>query len=67
MKTGRSAALVLALTTVAGGDAIIGLHGTNHPELLGRDVSSGCFRMRNDAITKLASILPLGTPVTIVP
>ena len=55
------------LTTFEGGDAIIGLHGTNHPELLGHDVSSGCIRMRNEAITTLASILPLGTPVTIVP
>jgi len=54
------------LTTFQGGDAIIGLHGTNHPELLGHDVSSGCIRMRNDAITKLAAVLPLGTPVTIV-
>jgi len=55
------------LTTFEGGDAIIGLHGTNHPELLGRDVSSGCIRMRNAAITRLAGILPLGTPVAIVP
>jgi lipoprotein-anchoring transpeptidase ErfK/SrfK len=55
------------LTTFQGGDAIIGLHGTNHPELLGHDVSSGCIRMRNESITKLAGILPLGTPVTIVP
>jgi len=55
------------LTSFEGGDAIIGLHGTNHPELLGHDVSSGCIRMRNAAITGLARILPLGTPVTIVP
>jgi lipoprotein-anchoring transpeptidase ErfK/SrfK len=55
------------LTTFEGGDAIIGLHGTNHPELLGHDVSSGCIRMRNEAITRLAGVLPLGTPVAIVP
>jgi lipoprotein-anchoring transpeptidase ErfK/SrfK len=54
------------LTTFDGGDAIIGLHGTNRPDLLGQDVSSGCIRLRNDAITKLAQLLPLGTPVTIV-
>lgn len=54
------------LTTFKGGDAIIGLHGTNQPQLVGTDVSSGCIRVRNDAITKLAHLLPLGTPVTIV-
>ena len=48
-----------------GGDAIIGIHGTNRPDLIGQDVSSGCIRMRNDAVTKLAGFLPLGTPVTI--
>jgi lipoprotein-anchoring transpeptidase ErfK/SrfK len=53
------------LTTFQGGDAIIGLHGTNRPDLLGHDVSSGCIRMSNDAITKLAHLLPLGTPVAI--
>jgi lipoprotein-anchoring transpeptidase ErfK/SrfK len=53
------------LTTFQGGDAIIGLHGTNRPDLLGHDVSSGCIRMSNDAITKLAHLLPLGTPVVI--
>jgi lipoprotein-anchoring transpeptidase ErfK/SrfK len=53
------------LTTFQGGDAIIGLHGTNRPDLLGHDVSSGCIRMSNPAITALAKVLPLGTPVTI--
>jgi lipoprotein-anchoring transpeptidase ErfK/SrfK len=53
------------LTTFEGGDAIIGLHGTNRPDLLGHDVSSGCIRMSNAAITTLAHVLPLGTPVAI--
>jgi lipoprotein-anchoring transpeptidase ErfK/SrfK len=53
------------LTTFQGGDAIIGLHGTNCPDLLGHDVSLGCIRMSNPAITALAHVLPLGTPVTI--
>ncbi|MGI9616257.1 MAG: L,D-transpeptidase [Acidimicrobiales bacterium] len=55
-----------ALTTFEGGDAIIGLHGTNDPRSLGTDVSHGCVRMPNELITKLAEILPLGTPVLIV-
>jgi lipoprotein-anchoring transpeptidase ErfK/SrfK len=54
------------LTTFEGGDAIIGLHGTNRPDLLGHDVSSGCIRLSNDDITELAHLLPLGTPVTII-
>jgi lipoprotein-anchoring transpeptidase ErfK/SrfK len=54
------------LTSFEGGDAIIGLHGTNQPDLLGHDVSSGCIRLSNDDITELAHVLPLGTPVTII-
>lgn len=53
------------LDSFNGGDAVIGMHGTNEPERLGTDVSSGCIRMSNDAITELATQvgLPLGTPV----
>jgi lipoprotein-anchoring transpeptidase ErfK/SrfK len=53
------------LATFAGGNGAIGLHGTNDPAGLGRDVSHGCIRMSNAGITKLAKELPLGTPVTI--
>lgn len=49
------------------GEGVIGLHGTNDPTTLGTDVSHGCIRMSNDAITRLAQILPLGTPVEIRP
>lgn len=48
-----------------GGDGVIGIHGTNEPELIGSDVSHGCIRMSNEAITALAAELPLGTPVHI--
>ncbi len=53
------------LETFQGGDAIIGIHGTNRPDLVGQDVSHGCIRLRNPAVTKLAEILPVGTPVAI--
>jgi lipoprotein-anchoring transpeptidase ErfK/SrfK len=43
----------------------LGLHGTNDPTTLGRDVSLGCIRMSNDAITALATQLPLGVPVDV--
>jgi lipoprotein-anchoring transpeptidase ErfK/SrfK len=48
------------------GDGQIGIHGTNQPKLLGGQVSHGCIRMRNEAITKLAQTLPQGVPVDIV-
>jgi lipoprotein-anchoring transpeptidase ErfK/SrfK len=47
------------------GPGSIGLHGTNEPSGLGHDVSHGCIRMSNAGILKLASLLPLGTPVII--
>lgn len=53
------------LTNFAGGDGVIGIHGTNDPGSLGGDVSHGCVRMANDVISELAGVLPLGTPVVI--
>jgi lipoprotein-anchoring transpeptidase ErfK/SrfK len=54
-----------ALDSFNGGEAVVGIHGTNHPELVGHDVSSGCIRMRNADIRRLRELLPLGTPVSI--
>ena len=54
------------LTSFAGGEGVIGIHGTNEPDTIGTDVSSGCIRVENDVITQLAEMLPLGTPVEIV-
>jgi RNA polymerase sigma factor (sigma-70 family) len=51
----------------AGGDGQFGIHGTNDPSGLGRDVSHGCIRMSNTGITLLAKTLPLGVPVEILP
>jgi lipoprotein-anchoring transpeptidase ErfK/SrfK len=53
------------LTDFAGGDGVIGIHGTNDPSAIGHDVSHGCIRMSNPGITKLAQTLPLGVPVEI--
>jgi lipoprotein-anchoring transpeptidase ErfK/SrfK len=53
------------LTSFAGGDAVIGVHGTNNPASIGHTVSSGCIRMLNSDIEKLVPVLPLGTPVEI--
>ncbi len=53
------------LSEFGGGDGQIGIHGTNDPGSLGEAVSHGCVRLPNDAITHLATELPLGTPVVI--
>jgi lipoprotein-anchoring transpeptidase ErfK/SrfK len=55
------------LTSFAGGDGVIGLHGTNDPSSIGQRVSHGCIRMSNEGITFLAGILPLGVPIEILP
>jgi len=44
---------------------IVGIHGTDTPRMLPGRVSHGCVRMRNGAISRLARLMPLGTPVTI--
>ena len=54
------------LHSFAGGPGIVGLHGTNSPSGLGRDVSHGCIRMTNASIVKLANSMPIGTPISIV-
>lgn len=55
------------ITSFNGGDGVIGIHGTNDPSSVGKDVSHGCIRMYNADIVYLASRLPLGTPVRILP
>lgn len=55
------------LYSFGGGPGQIGIHGTNEPWALGADVSHGCVRISNAAITRLARLLPLGTPVEIRP
>lgn len=54
------------LNEFLGGDGQIGIHGTNEPSSVGKNVSHGCIRMRNAAITKMAKMLPLGTPVQMI-
>lgn len=55
------------LDSFNGGDAVIGIHGTNEPDSIGTLASSGCIRLPNDVITQLVTEvgLPLGAPVYI--
>jgi L,D-transpeptidase ErfK/SrfK len=42
-----------------------GIHGTNNPSSIGKDVSAGCVRMYNQDVLELAEIIPNGTAVYI--
>ena len=43
-----------------------GIHGTWDDESIGRSESAGCVRMHNREVEELFTLLPVGTPVTIV-
>jgi len=43
----------------------IAIHGTNEPWSIGRPVSNGCIRVRNDVLRRLFKLTPAGTPVLI--
>lgn len=45
----------------------VGIHGTPHPELLGRAVSGGCIRMRNADVIRIYDRVRLGTTVVVHP
>lgn len=42
-----------------------GIHGTNNPASIGKQVSHGCIRMHNHDVLELARLVPVGTRVTI--
>lgn len=42
-----------------------GIHGTNNPSSIGKNVSHGCIRMYNRDVLELASKVPIGTKVVI--
>jgi lipoprotein-anchoring transpeptidase ErfK/SrfK len=43
----------------------IAIHGTNRPDLIGRAVSNGCLRVRNDVLLRIFAATRAGTPVVI--
>ena len=53
------------LTSFNGGDGELGIHGNNDTAALGHSVTAGCIRMSNSGITRLAPLIPLGSPVEI--
>lgn len=43
-----------------------GIHGTNDPSSIGKDISNGCIRMYNNQVIELSNLVPIGTVVRIV-
>ena len=41
------------------------IHGTNEPDKIGQNVSSGCIRMRNIDVIDLYDRVKLGTKVVV--
>lgn len=56
-------ARALYLYDAKGNDTAIRIHGTTEPGSIGRAVSNGCLRMRNEAVMDLYEQVPVGTPV----
>jgi len=55
------------LDEFAGGDARLGIHGTDDESSIGRNVSHGCIRITDSTVIKMVEELklPLGVPVTV--
>lgn len=45
---------------------VVGIHGTNQPQLIPGRPSAGCVRVRNAKINQLKRLMPIGTPVEVV-
>ena len=47
------------------GNTLYRIHGTNNPRSIGKFVSSGCIRMRNDEVIELYDKVKIGAPVIV--
>ena len=56
-----------AYSSLAGwpGGGVVGIHGTNEPDLIPGQPSHGCIRVPNRSIRRLARLMPIGTPIWI--
>jgi hypothetical protein len=48
------------------GGGVVGIHGTNQPQLIPGRPSHGCVRVPNQALGKLYRLMPIGTPVQVL-
>lgn len=49
-----------------GRDTLFRIHGTNQPEWIGKAISSGCIRMRNEDVIDLYNRAKVGTTVVVL-
>jgi hypothetical protein len=47
------------------GGGVIGIHGTNEPNLIPGHPSHGCIRVQNQDVSELYHLMPIGTPLLI--
>lgn len=47
------------------GGGVVGIHGTNQPQLIPGRPSHGCIRVKNADMARLYRLTPIGTPITI--
>jgi hypothetical protein len=48
------------------GGGVVGIHGTDEPQLIPGRPSHGCIRLRNADITRLWGLIDVGTPIEVV-
>ncbi len=48
------------------GGGVVGIHGTDEPQLVPGRPSHGCVRLTNADVTRLWQLIPVGTPIEIV-
>jgi L,D-transpeptidase catalytic domain len=48
------------------GGGVVGIHGTNEPQLIPGRPSHGCVRLRNADITRLWHLISVGTPIDVI-
>jgi lipoprotein-anchoring transpeptidase ErfK/SrfK len=49
------------------GGTVYRIHGTNAPDTIGQQVSSGCIRLINEDVTDLYNRVNVGTKVVVLP
>lgn len=48
------------------GSTLYRIHGTSQPCSIGKAVSSGCIRMRNEDVSELYELVPIGAEVIVI-
>ena len=48
------------------GGGVVGIHGTDEPQLIPGRPSHGCIRVRNSDIARLWPLVKVGTPIEVV-